>query len=70
MIGYKKTTKFARSSVDKLAPTLPLMTTKVDLLRNKKKKKNNCKTKVLLACITLLILGSATIFQGHRLTPF
>ena len=39
MIGYKKTTKFARSSVDKLAPTLPLMTTKVDLLRSKKKKK-------------------------------
>ena len=69
MIGYKKSTKFARSSVDKLAPTLPLMTTKVDLLRSKKKK-NNCKIKVLLACITLLILGSATIFQGHRLTPF
>ena len=70
MIGSKRT-KFARSSVDKLAPTLPLMITKVDLLRSKKKKnQNNCKMKVLVACITLLILGSVTIFQGHRLTPF
>ena len=69
MIGFKRTTKFARSSVDKLAPYSPLMITKVDLLRSKRKI-NNCKIKVLVACITFLILGSATIFQGHRLTPF
>ena len=69
MIGSKRTTKFARSSVDKLAPTLPPMITKVDLLRSKKKKKT-IKSKLLVACITLLILGSVTIFQGHRLTPF
>ena len=69
MIGYKRTTKFASSSVDKLSLYPPLMITKVDLLRSKKKK-NDCKIKALMACITLLILGSATIFQGHRLTPF
>ena len=69
MIGYKRTAKFARSIVDKLAPYPPLMITKVDLLRSKKEK-NDCKIKALMACITLLILGSATIFQGHRLTPF
>ena len=69
MIGYKGTAKFARSIVDKLAPYPPLMITKVDLLRSKKKK-NDSKIKALMACITLLILGSATIFQGHRLTPF
>ena len=67
MIGSKRTAKFARSSFDKLAPTLPLMITKVDLLRSKKKKTIKS---VLVACITLLILGSVTIFQGHRLTPF
>ena len=39
MIGYKGTAKFARSIVDKLAPYPPLMITKVDLLRSKKKKK-------------------------------
>ena len=39
MIGYKRTAKFARSIVDKLAPYPPLMITKVDLLRSKKKKK-------------------------------
>ena len=69
MIGYKRTTKFALSIVDKLAPYPPLMITKVDLLRSKRKI-NNCKIKVLVSCTTFLILGSATIFQGHRLTPF
>ena len=69
MIGFKRTTKFARSSVDKLSLYPPLMITKVDLLRSKRKI-NNCKIKLLVACITLLIPGSATIFEGHRLTPF